>query len=341
MKRNYDGSESGITEIEKIPTNDEWKSITNEKKKRIFIKKAKLKHEKDKFDYSKVMYVNNHTDVKIGCLTHGFFNQRPNNHLTGAGCPVCSKNDKCTKEKFIKKSVLEHGNKYDYSKFVYVDYTTKGKIVCPKHGNFWQNPNHHLSGQGCPRCGKENSSILQRSNSKEFIEKSNKKHNHKYDYSKVNYINNRKDIEIVCKSHGSFFQSPQEHLQGNGCPKCTSRISKPEIEFLDYLKVPDTKENRQVYIEKKKVDGLIGNVVYEFLGDYYHGNPKIYNPKDYNQICHKTFGELYSDTFKRFRKLKKLGYKVNYIWESDWENIKSEFWRNGLTDDRGCGRVYQ
>jgi hypothetical protein len=321
MKRNYDGKESGITKIERVSINGEWKNITNKKKKTIFIKKAKLKHGKSKLDYSRVVYTNNHTNVEIGCLIHGFFNQRPNNHLNGAGCPVCSKNDRCTKEKFIEKSILKHGNKYDYTKFIYVDYTTKGKIVCSKHGSFWQRPSSHISGKGCLKCGKENSSLVQRSNNDEFIKKVKKKHKtKKYDYSKVNYINNNTDVEIICPNHGPFFQPPQRHLRGNGCPKCTSRVSKPEIEFLNYLKIPNTKENRQVYIGKKKVDGLIGNIVYEFLGDYYHGNPRIYKSKDYNQICHKTFGELYRDTFKRFRKLEKLGYKVNYIWESDWKN---------------------
>jgi hypothetical protein len=58
--------------------------------------------------------------------------------------------------------------------------------------------------------------------------------------------------------------------------------------------------------------------VYEFLGDYWHGNPKIYNKNDINTRVNKTFGQLYKETFTRFKKLRKLGYKIVYIWEKDF-----------------------
>ena len=46
--------------------------------------------------------------------------------------------------KFLIKAREVHGDKYDYSKVVYVNCQTKVEIVCPIHGSFWQSPNSHL-----------------------------------------------------------------------------------------------------------------------------------------------------------------------------------------------------
>ena len=84
------------------------------------------------------------------------------------------------------------------------------------------------------------------------------------------------------------------------------------------MKVPDTKENRQVCIMRKKVDGIRDKVIYEFFGDYWHGNPKKFNLRDVNNHIHKTFGQLHKETFARLSKLKQKGYTIQYVWEQDW-----------------------
>lgn len=117
----------------------------------IFIKIAKEVHG-DKYDYSKVNYINNYTKVCIICPIHGEFWQDPHTHLKGGGCPKCDKSYKLSTETFIEKAREVHGNKYDYSKVVYVNYTTPVCIICPIHGEFWQMPKHHLNGNGCQIC---------------------------------------------------------------------------------------------------------------------------------------------------------------------------------------------
>lgn len=62
---------------------------------------------------------------------------------------------KLTTEEFIEKARKVHVDKYDYSKVEYVNNLTKVCIICPKHGEFWQTPNNHLSGKGCPICKKD------------------------------------------------------------------------------------------------------------------------------------------------------------------------------------------
>lgn len=112
-------------------------------------------------------------------------------------------------------------------------------------------------------------------------------------------------------------------MSGIGCRKCTNIISKKEVLFLDMLKIKE--ENRQIRIDKFIVDGYdpTNKIIYEFLGDYWHGNPVIFPPDDYNSRAHKTFGELYEFCFNyKFKTLKENGYCVKYLWECDWDNKK-------------------
>ena len=66
----------------------------------------------NKYDYSLVYYKNANTTVKIKCNIHNeIFEQTPMKHLLGRGCPICGKSIRLTKDEFIKKSVVIHGNK--------------------------------------------------------------------------------------------------------------------------------------------------------------------------------------------------------------------------------------
>lgn len=179
-----------------------------------FIEKAKLIH-CDKYDYSKSVYINVRTKLIITCPIHGDFEQKPNLHLNGCGCPKCANNTKHTRESFINKSKQIHGNKYDYLKVEYKNNKTNVCIICPEHGEFWQTPSSHLQGHGCQKCIGTNLS-----NTTEFIKKAQQIHNGKYDYSKIDYVNNKTKVCVICPEHGEFWQEPSEHLRGHGCPKC-------------------------------------------------------------------------------------------------------------------------
>lgn len=127
---------------------------------------------------------------------------------------------KLTKEEFIKKAKNIHGDKYDYSKVEYLNSRTKICIICPEHGEFWQTPNSHLDGQGCPSCGERKRAEKKTLTKDEFIKKAIKRHGNKYDYSKVEYINSDTKVKIICPKHGEFLQAPGLHLYGHACPKC-------------------------------------------------------------------------------------------------------------------------
>lgn len=201
------------------------KSLTTQ----IFIERAKKIHG-DKYNYSKVNYINITTKVCIICSKHGEFWQTPHAHLSGQGCPICAGIKKHTTEEFIELARKVHGDKYDYSKVNYINNKTPICIFCTKHGEFWQAPESHLQGKGCIKCaGIENLTT------EDFIEKARKIHGDKYNYSKVNYVNNHTKVCIICPEHGEFWQKPNAHLNGNGCPKCCGR-NKTTEEFIKEAK---------------------------------------------------------------------------------------------------------
>ena len=146
-------------------------------------------------------------------------------------------------------------------------------------------------------------------------------------FSKANYINCYTKIIIICPIHGEFSQTPNGHLSGNGCRLCKSCISKPEKQWLELLHIPDDRRcrNAQLKIDKKiyRPDGIIKttNTIYEFWGDFYHGNPKKFNKDDINPVTKCTYGELYNKTIKKIETFKKAGYNVIDIWESEFKEM--------------------
>ena len=214
-----------------------------------WIEEAKKIH-KNKYDYSKVEYVNNKTDVCIICPEHGEFWQTPNSHLKGSGCPKCGKTIKLSLQEFIERAKEVHNDKYDYSKVNYENCRTKVCITCPEHGEFWQLPYVHLQGHGCPKCKTQMFSNKYRLTLCEFIEKANKKHNNFFDYSKVQYVNAYTKVCIICPKHGEFWQTPCNHLNGDGCPECNKSKLENKIKYF-------LLEKQIEFIEEKKFDWLI------------------------------------------------------------------------------------
>lgn len=133
------------------------------------------------------------------------------------------------KEKFLEKATRKHGNKYDYSLIVYEKSRIKIKIICSEHGIFKQEPSNHIRGQGCPICaGVKNYS------KDEFIQIASKIHNNKYDYSLVEYKNNKTKVKIICSDHGIFNARPDNHMNSkSGCPKCANNVLYTKQEFIE------------------------------------------------------------------------------------------------------------
>lgn len=235
------------------------KKLTTEQ----FIKKAREIHG-DKYNYSKVNYIDAHTKVCIICPEHGEFYVTPTNHYSKSnqcGCPKCAGLNKSTTEEFIEKARKVHGDKYDYSKVNYINANTKVCIVCPEHGEFWQTPNKHLQKRGCAKCHEENQKFYKLLDTEKFIEKSREIHGDKYDYSKVEYKGNKIKVCIVCPEHGEFWQIPSNHLRYRGCPKCkTSHLQ---------LNVRNILIENNVTFEEEKILAFFRNGKSHLSVDFY------------------------------------------------------------------------
>jgi hypothetical protein len=223
-----------------------------------FIEKAIEKHGK-KYDYSLVNYINSRTKIKIICEKHGQFEITPNNFLQKKGCSKCAKS--LNIKKFIEKATKKHGNKYDYSIVDIIDSKTKIKIICPTHGVFYQRPTSHYS-NGCDKCAKY-------STTSDFIQKAKKVHNNKYDYSNVNYINNKTPVKIICPIHGEFIQKPNIHLNGSNCQICSIEEIKIKKDF--FIEKSNTLHNFKYNYSQIEINGVKNKVkiICPIHGEFY------------------------------------------------------------------------
>lgn len=142
---------------------------------------------------------------------------------------------KKTTEEFIKKAIDKHGNRYDYSKSIYVKSNLKVEIICKQHGLFLQTPANHYK-YGCMECGKDRTKESRKFTILDFIEKSKYTHGDKYNYENVEYINNNTKVCIICREHGEFWQTPASHWNGCGCPMCVFRFRNTD-EYVTYAKL--------------------------------------------------------------------------------------------------------
>ena len=305
----------------------------NSKRKELteLIEKSNKVHN-NKFDYSRIKSINTTKDkVEIICPIHGIFKTSFNQHIDcNQGCPKCGherKNDKTRKslEENIEKSNKVHNNKYNYSLIKTIrNKITKVPIICPIHRVFYQTFKNHINNKnGCPTC----SNTLKKS-LEECIEKSNIIHNSKYEYSLITeYENTSQKVPIICPIHGIFKQPFNSHIhRKNGCPSCSKNHSHSQITWIDYISNKDNifiqhmLNGGEHKVGKYKADGYCkqNNTIYEYHGDYFHGNPDIYDKHEINTKVKKPFGLLYENTIKKKEYIKSKGYNYIEIWESEW-----------------------
>lgn len=194
----------------------------------------------DLYLYDKVVYVNNKTNILIGCQIddHGYFPQQPIHHQSGSGCPKCgnktkglskhkrvySNKIKLNKENFKEISNDIHNNIYDYSRSVYVYSTTLITIGCSIHGWFDQTPyNHTIKKSGCKKCANDKMSSVRKKDIMELENQLEDIHGKKYKFQLSNYKDN----------------------------KCVDKKSKGEIKIVNYLS-----KNNILYETQKTFKGL-------------------------------------------------------------------------------------
>jgi hypothetical protein len=269
--------------------------------------------------------------IDIICPIHGLFKQTAGHHLLH-GCKRCASIEANTnlslKEK-IDICTLKHKGFYDYSLVCRPDNSRmKVIIICPIHGIFKQRLDVHLGGGECLACSYVKRGKSRHYSNEELLLAARDVHGDKYKYPAQDIGNTKSKIRIICPIHGEFLQIISDHIYNMcGCTNCSKWERKQENAWLDQLGIPRDSVHRQFPIRipgKKypfKADGFdpTTNTIYEFYGDFYHGNPKKYpNPNKPSGLGDATYGDLYVATIEREKLIKDAGYNLITIWESDF-----------------------
>ena len=293
-----------------------------------FIQKAQEIHKNEdgspKYDYSKVVYENANTKVKIICPKHGEFEMSPLGHLYGGqGCPKCAGRN-LTTEDIIQMFREVHEDEYDYRNVIYTKMHEKVRIICPKHGEFQQTPSKHLRGQGCPKCASEKRAEQKKIPIEEFIRRAKLIHGDRYDYPKVHYNSIIDKVCIICPIHGEFWQRAYDHLHNHGCAKCCQSHLENEMELF-------LKNNNIDFIQqanKSKFEWL-GSLSLDFYLPKYNIAIECQGGQHFQPIAHfggeKEFEIIRERDIRKYNLCNEKGIKIIYYSNIDDNGSRSFF----------------
>lgn len=243
------------------------------------------------------------------------------------GCRVCAnKNKGVSNEEFVSRIENKAPHLKLLSKFTKL--MDKIEVLCTLCNNNWSVQARSLDreGYGCPFClSKQNKGRLSLTVLKQRLKTNN---------SNLTLVNEKsykistEKMEFNCSECNTISSLRVGHAaSGNtGCIKCggnnpcskisASWLSRYEKIFKDLqhgkyneYKIPNTRYRVDGYSKQH-------NIVFEFLGDIWHGNPEKY--KDSLRVYGKTMKERRQHTMKRFKEIAKLGYIIVYVWEHDY-----------------------
>ena len=300
----------------------------------VFFDRLMTKFKQDAFSFDPNEYDGLYSPLHLKCNTcHTTFIKAPRVLLNERiGCPACAaisrgNTQRRTQEQFI----MAVDNRKDQC-FIYTPHEgqTFGNAdfvirTCKTCGTTQEQciSNQTTVENGCSTCSQK-----KKHTTETFITKSKLIWGDMFDYSLANYTNNKEHVTLRCKKSGHVFScSPSNHFSLKGCPDCAMKkfISAGEIEWLDSLAIPQGNRNVWINVNSQKfnVDALINGTIYEYYGDYWHGNPKRFDPERINVHAGITMQELYEHTTTREQTLRDAGYVMITMWESDWIKLRN------------------
>lgn len=303
----------GLSRLEKIKLSKQLRLAQS------FMERANLRHNR-LYDYPSVPEtLSMKTKIDVVCRVHGSFKQTVNSHLGGRGCPTCSREgakkvgtenyNAVTFTGFLKAASEKWGDAFTYREDDYSGMSNEMVVACKRHGEEFQiRPSDHLRSKtgSCPSCVRDNLSGRGLKTKDQVLADFNKIHVNKYDYSAVEYVNNRVKITIRCPKHGGFEQTPVRHLYGDGCPSCGHFSSKAEASLQEWL---DQNGVRYLENERKTLGGVEldlylpdYNLAIEYHGLYWHREQK--KPKDYH--------------LNKLNLCREKGISLIQIFENEW-----------------------
>lgn len=315
---------------------EKWITIRRDR----FIEKAKKVHG-DKYDYSKVEYKTSFDKVCIICPEHGEFWQTMNNHLRGAGCPLCanhiiSEKKKKSESDFLDKVKEVNGSKYDYSNVKYDGIYSPIEFICREkdydgveHGSFYITPHSLVSKKyllECPKCRLEREGYGRRLTKDEFVRRSNIIHCGKYDYSKFVYKNGKTKSIIICPEHGEFSQNGESHLAGQGCPICgLSHLERVIMSVLKEKEIEFEPQKRFEWLGTQSIDVFIPsvNIAIECQGQQHYKEVYYRSKKWTKAIAERNFVEVKERDSRKRQLCKENGIELIYFLEPKFEKYET------------------
>ena len=257
-----------------------------------------------RYDYSKVVVVNNTTEVEIVCSVHGSFWQQPKLHRKGRGCPACGGTKKLTTPEALDRFRAAHGDRYGYENVVYVGAKDRVRITCTTHGEFLQTPELHWAGRGCPKCAKEalGQSLAADIDTQEAVLRSG---HQGFEYDLSSYENNKSFVSVVCPA-GHSYQQRFNDARRYGCPTCAGRNSAGEAEvraFVESLGVTTVRTRKVIPPTELDIWCPEQKVGFEYNGLYWHSDARS---PDRNR--HKAKSDA----------VRAAGGELVHIWSDDW-----------------------
>lgn len=289
------------------------------------VKRANTIHH-NKYDYEKFIYNGFFTKSTIICPIHGEFEQSMSKHLLGQGCPLCGRESSADVQRkgadeFIAESKKKFGDKFDYSKVVYVNNKTNVLLKCDKHGWFEITPQSHLNSKtGCKLCGMEITKDVQTKDKEYMVQKAREVHGDKYTYDNFVYVNWHTPGLVTCPKHGDWLVNAVNHIgNGSGCPKCVENTSKWEDEIYEFIKSLDVEceqSNRSV-LNGKEIDILVKSFGIGIECDGLRWHSEQYRDKNYH--------------LQKTEECLKNGVRLIHIFEDEWVN-KGDICRSVLSN---------
>jgi hypothetical protein len=290
-------------------------------KREEFVEKANDIH-KNKYEYKDTVYVTGRTKVSIICPSHGNFQQNPETHLQGTGCPKCS--GRLSLGDLIKDANEIYDNKYDY---IMVNTTNRKETIeikCDIHTSFQTTWGSHIGTKRveCPKCKKVKRDDIRKERLQEkLIRKGREIHFEKYDYSLVKYEEAKKDVVIICPSHGPYPQTPSNHLKGEGCLQCGNENKYVGVNEKDYfgpfLQSMCEKLHFTIEPQKQIIDKCEGKRIY-YCVDFYI--PEINLVIEYDEDHHYRKEHLAKDKIREEYIRNNLGCDVVRIDDKTFMN---------------------
>lgn len=263
----------------------------------------------NKYDLSRVSYSGMSKRIEVVCPAHGpFFPAAGNFTGLGSGCPLCSRETVGLKSRkpldhYISRARERHGDRFSYPGISYKGRAAYLTVVCPVHGEFEQNAQDHITGEGCVKCS------FPLHSQETFVTLAKAAHNGRYSYEKSVYRKALEKVRIICPTHGEFWQTPSSHINdGQGCPRCAGvGPSSGQIEIAEFLR-----EHAEVVLEErlapsnKRLDLYLPahSLAIEYHGLVWHSTKFSKDPKK-DHAKHKL--------------AEAKGIRVIHIYQDEWK----------------------